>query len=81
MKVVLAGAFGKLGTDILKALIRDGYEVVAADMTEKSTPEIAGKSESAQRGRKGGSERIHLHFRDQGGQRSEGSHAPRQGDV
>lgn len=35
MKVVLAGAFGKLGTDILMELCRQGHEVVAADLTEK----------------------------------------------
>lgn len=32
MKVVLAGAFGKLGSDILRALVRDGHDVVAVDM-------------------------------------------------
>lgn len=32
MKVVLAGAFGNLGADILKALAGAGHEVVAADM-------------------------------------------------
>lgn len=43
MKIVLAGAFGKLGTDILKALVRDGHEVTAADMAIRDIPEIAGK--------------------------------------
>lgn len=43
MKIVLAGAFGKLGSDILKALVRDGHEVVAADMIQKDIPEIEGK--------------------------------------
>ncbi|MEA5050570.1 MAG: NAD(P)H-binding protein [Oscillospiraceae bacterium] len=43
MKIVLAGAFGKLGTDILRALVRDGHEVVAADMAEKQIDGIAGK--------------------------------------
>lgn len=43
MKVVLAGAFGHLGLDILKALIRDGHEVVAADLREKDVPELKGK--------------------------------------
>ena len=32
MKVVLAGAFGKLGSEILKSLVNAGHEVVAADM-------------------------------------------------
>ena len=35
MKVVLAGAFGNLGAEILKLLIADGHEVVAADMAER----------------------------------------------
>lgn len=34
MKVLLAGAFGNLGRDILKKLMLDGHEVVAADMME-----------------------------------------------
>ena len=33
-KVVLAGAFGKLGSDILKTLVDRGFEVVAADIAE-----------------------------------------------
>ncbi len=43
MKIVLAGAFGKLGSDILRALVRDGHKVVAADMVIKDMPEIKGK--------------------------------------
>ncbi len=35
MKVVLAGAYGNLGADIFKALLRDGHEVVAADLMER----------------------------------------------
>ncbi|MBQ9069731.1 MAG: SDR family oxidoreductase [Clostridia bacterium] len=35
MKVLLAGAFGNLGADILKKLINDGHEVVAADICER----------------------------------------------
>ena len=31
MKVVLVGAFGKLGSDVLRALLAAGHEVVAAD--------------------------------------------------
>ena len=38
MKVVLAGAYGKLGREILKKLVADGYDVVAADLMDK-TPE------------------------------------------
>ena len=40
MKIVLAGAFGNLGAEILKALIGAGHEVVAADLKEgnKSSP-------------------------------------------
>ena len=35
MKVVLAGAYGNLGSDVFKALLKEGHEVVAADMIEK----------------------------------------------
>ena len=35
MKVVLAGAYGNLGADILKSLLRGGHEVVAADIAER----------------------------------------------
>ena len=35
MKVVLAGAYGNLGAEILKALLKAGHEVVAADMMER----------------------------------------------
>jgi len=35
MKVVLAGAYGNLGSDILKELVKQGHQVVAADMIEK----------------------------------------------
>ena len=31
MKVLLAGAFGHLGTDILHSLVDAGHEVIAAD--------------------------------------------------
>ena len=34
MKILLAGAFGKLGSEILKALDKAGHEVVAADLKE-----------------------------------------------
>ena len=34
MKVVLAGAYGKLGSEILKSLLKAGHNVVAADMIE-----------------------------------------------
>ncbi len=43
MKIVLAGAFGKLGTDILRALVRDGHQVTAADLAVRDIPELAGK--------------------------------------
>lgn len=32
MKLVIAGAFGKLGSDLLKAAVRSGHEVTAVDM-------------------------------------------------
>ena len=35
MKVVLAGAYGNLGSDVFKKLLADGHEVVAADMIER----------------------------------------------
>ena len=35
MKVVLAGAYGNLGCDILKRLVKDNHEVIAADIIEK----------------------------------------------
>ena len=35
MKVVLAGAYGNLGADIFKALVKAGHKVVAADMIER----------------------------------------------
>lgn len=41
MKVVLAGAFGNLGVEILKALTAAGHEVVAADMVVDGAKEIA----------------------------------------
>jgi uncharacterized protein YbjT (DUF2867 family) len=35
MKIVLAGAFGNLGTDVLKSLVAAGHEVTAADTAER----------------------------------------------
>lgn len=35
MKVVLAGAYGNLGAEIFKELLKAGHEVVAADMMER----------------------------------------------
>ena len=43
MKVVLAGAFGNLGAEILKVLCAAGHEVVAADMREAPVPGLEGK--------------------------------------
>lgn len=43
MKVVLAGAFGNLGAEILKVLCNAGHEVVAADLKEREIPEAKGK--------------------------------------
>ena len=36
MKVLLAGAFGNLGFEILKVLTAEGHEVIAADLKEKA---------------------------------------------
>jgi len=44
MKVVLAGAYGKLGSEILKKLVADGHQVVAADMIDR---DIEGLEKSA----------------------------------
>lgn len=43
MKVVLAGAFGNLGAEILKKLTADGHEVIAAGRKEKAVPGTEGK--------------------------------------
>ena len=43
MRIVLAGAFGNLGTEILKALIAAGHDVVAADLKEGNIDGLAGK--------------------------------------
>lgn len=43
MKVVLAGAFGNLGAEILKALCAAGHEVVAADLKERPIEGTEGK--------------------------------------
>lgn len=42
MKVLLAGAFGNLGYEILKALVKEGHDIVAADLKETEN-ELAGK--------------------------------------
>ena len=43
MKIVLAGAFGNLGAEILKALVADGHDVVAADLKEVPVAGLTGK--------------------------------------
>lgn len=43
MKVLLTGAFGNLGFEILKSLIASNHEVIAADLREKDIPELKGK--------------------------------------
>ena len=48
MKVVLAGAFGNLGAEILKCLCADGHEVVAADLRETAVEGCEGKYTFAQ---------------------------------
>ena len=42
MKVVLAGAFGHLGEDILKELIRNQHEVIAADVVIRELEGVEG---------------------------------------
>lgn len=48
MKVVLAGAFGKLGSDILRALVRDGHDVLAVGMVLRELDGIEGSYEKKQ---------------------------------
>ena len=43
MKVVLAGAFGNLGGEILRALCDKNYEVIAADLKERDIEGLKGK--------------------------------------
>ncbi len=43
MKVVLAGAFGNLGAEILKGLCAGGHEVIAADLKETNVEGCEGK--------------------------------------
>ena len=43
MKVVLAGAFGNLGAEILKKLVAEGHEIVAAGRKEKKIEGTEGK--------------------------------------
>lgn len=46
MKVLLAGAFGKLGSDILRALVRDGHDVIAADLHTRDISDLTGSYQS-----------------------------------
>ena len=43
MKIVLAGAFGNLGAEILKKLCAEGHEVIAADLKETAVEGVEGK--------------------------------------
>lgn len=43
MKVVIAGAFGNLGSEILKKVCSDGHEVIAADLKEGKIAGTEGK--------------------------------------
>lgn len=43
MKVLLAGAFGNLGFEILKELVKKKYDVIAADLKEKEDNGLEGK--------------------------------------
>ncbi len=42
MKVVLAGAFGNLGAEILKKLVENKHEVIAADLKEREVEGLNG---------------------------------------
>ena len=46
MKVLLAGAFGNLGFELLKVLAESGYEVVAADLKERKTTALKANTPS-----------------------------------
>lgn len=43
MKVIVAGAFGNLGGEILRALVNEGHEVIAADLKERKIDGLEGK--------------------------------------
>ncbi len=43
MTILLVGAYGKLGSNILKALVNGGHNVIAADLVTRIIPEIEGK--------------------------------------
>ncbi|MCQ2428554.1 MAG: NAD(P)H-binding protein, partial [Clostridia bacterium] len=43
MKIVLAGAFGNLGAEILKSLCAKGHDVIAADLKERKIEGTEGK--------------------------------------
>ena len=43
MKILLAGAFGNLGIEILRVLCEGGHEVIAADLKEKENNGLEGK--------------------------------------
>ncbi len=43
MKIVLAGAFGNLGAEILKCLVSAGHEIIAADLKEQFLEGCSGK--------------------------------------
>ena len=43
MKVLLAGAFGNLGFEILKVLAKKKHEIIAADLKEKENNGLEGK--------------------------------------
>ena len=45
MKLVIAGAYGKLGTDVLIQAVNAGHDVLALDMVDRDIPEIEGKYE------------------------------------
>ena len=40
MKVLLAGAFGHLGEEILRSLVKNGHDVTAADMVVRELPDL-----------------------------------------
>jgi uncharacterized protein YbjT (DUF2867 family) len=47
-RILIAGAFGKLGTDLTKQAVKAGHDVLAADMVTREIPEIEGKYQKKQ---------------------------------
>lgn len=49
MKLLIAGAFGKLGSDILRAAVAKGHKVIAVDMVIREIPGLSSDSYTARK--------------------------------